>query len=145
MKRTIMLLAAGLVALFLYACSTVTTVPASDALANLQKQVVKQCAVVQPFLSSMTAMQSQLSSDAIAQLAQASADVSKVCAFASNTAEGAPVTFSIADVQALANQAIPSLIRIIDLSPLDQAQKTAAEIAITAAQVAIATAIASAQ
>jgi hypothetical protein len=145
MKRTIMLLAAGLVALFLSACSTVTTVPASDALANLQKQVVKQCAVVQPFMSSMLAMQSQLSADAIAQLSQASAATSKVCAFASNTADGAPVTFSVADVQALATQAIPSLIRIIDLSPLDQAQKTAAEIAITAAQVAISTAIASAQ
>jgi hypothetical protein len=145
MKRTIMLLAAGLVALILSACSTVTTVPAADALANLQKQVVKQCAVVQPFMSSMLAMQSQLSADAIAQLSSASAATSKVCAFASNAASGAPVTFSIADVQALANQAIPSLIRIIDLSPLDQAQKTAAEIAITAAQVAISTAIASAQ
>jgi hypothetical protein len=145
MKRTIMLLAAGLVALILSACSTVTTVPASDALANLQKQVVKQCAVVQPMITSMLAMQSQLSADAIAQLSQASAATSKVCAFASNAASGAPVTFSVADVQALATQAIPSLVRIIDLSPLDQAQKTAAEIAITAAQVAISTAIASAQ
>lgn len=145
MKRTIMLLAAGFIALILSACSTMTTVPPSDALASLQKQVVKQCAVVQPFMSSMLAMQSQLSADAIAQLTQASADVSKVCAFASTAASDAAVTFSIADVQALATQAIPSLIRIIDLSPLDQAQKTAAEIAITAAQVAIATAIASAQ
>jgi hypothetical protein len=141
MKR-LTLLAAGFVALILSACASV---PASQAAANLQKQVVKQCAVVQPFMSSMLAMQSQLSADAIAQLSQASAGASKVCAFASNAASGVSVSFSLADVQALANQSIPALIRIIDLSPLDQAQKTAAEIAITAAQVAISTAIAEAQ
>ena len=142
MKKFITLLAAGLVALVLSACASV---PASQASANLQKQVTKQCLVVQPFMSSMLAMQSQLSADAIAQLSQASADVSKVCAFADSAASGVAVSFSLTDVQALANQSIPALIRIVDASPLEQAQKTAAEIAITAAQVAISTAIAEAQ
>lgn len=145
MKRFFMLLAAGLVALALSACSTVTTVPAVDALANLQKQVVRQCTVVQPFMSSMLAMQSQLSADAIAKLTDASAQVSKVCAFASTSPPNATATFSLDDVQALVNQAIPQLIKIVDTSPLDQSQKTAAEIAITAAQVALATTIAGAQ
>lgn len=145
MKRFVMLLAAGIAALFLSACATVSTQTAEQAAANLQKQVKKQCIVVQPFLSSMTAMQSQLSPDAIEKLAGVSTEVSKVCAFADSTASGVAVSFSLADVQTFANEAIPSLIKVIDASALDQGQKTAAELAVTAAQVALATAIANAE
>lgn len=145
MKRFSMLFAAGFVMLALGACTTAQTQDAAQVAANLQKQVVKQCAVVTPFLASMTAMQSQLSADAQSQLEHTSADVSKVCAFASTAASGAAVSFTLADVQTFANSAIPALIRLIDLSPLNTAQKSAAEIAITAAQLAVSTAIAEAQ
>lgn len=146
MKRffLVLLLAAGFVAL-LAGCAAAPTQNAAQLAANVQKQVVKQCAVVQPFLSSMTAMQSQLSADAQAQLAQTSADVSKVCAFANVAASGVSVSFSLADVQTFANSAMPSLIRLIDLSPLNGSQKVGAELALTAAQLAVSTAIAEAQ
>jgi hypothetical protein len=137
MKR-LTLLAAGIVALVLSACATVAP---EQAAATLQAQAKKQCIVVQPFLSSMLAMQSQLSPDAIAKLTDVSGKVSTACAFASSSG----ASFSLADVQTFANDAIPALIKVIDASAMDQSQKTAAEIAVTAAQVALATAIANAQ
>jgi hypothetical protein len=142
MKITAVVLACFVTSV-LAACATPAT-PA-QAVAALQSQVVKQCTIVQPFIVSMQAMQPQLSADAQTQLAAASTDIAKVCAFASAPASATPVTFSLADVSTLVNSAFPSLIKIVDGSTLSAQEKSTAEIAITAAQLGVSMALANAQ
>jgi hypothetical protein len=140
------LLAMGICTALFGACSTTATQTPAQALTNLQLQVTKQCTVVQPFLLSMLAMQSQLSPDAVTYLQEASTDLAKGCLIATaSPASGVAVTFSLADIGTLVNTGFPSLIKVVDASTLDKDKKAAAEIAITAAQLAISTALAEAQ
>lgn len=146
MKRFFTLFAVCFVALVLAACGIASTQTQAQAITNLQLQVTKQCTVVQPFLVSMLAMQSQLSPDAVTYLSEASADVAKGCLIATaSPASGVAVTFSLSDVGTMVNTGFPSLIKVVDASTLDKDKKAAAEIAITAAQLAVSTALAEAQ
>src|SRR5258708_1739397 len=101
MKRLFMLLAAGLVASVLTACATapapttpttggvVSTVPAQTPeqvaaakIAALVKKVTQQCGVVQPFLLSLSSVQSQLSDTALGYVATASKYTAEACSAA---------------------------------------------------------------
>lgn len=131
MKR-IMLLAAGLVAL-ISGCATTGSQTPAEVLANVQVQVAKACAVANPTLLSLQAMATQMTADQAADLVKASDIVNEVCS------AKAP---AINSVQDLVNFAVPAAIRIIAASPMKDADKTTAEIALTAASVAVSAALA---
>lgn len=130
--KKLMLLAASLVALVSGCASTGAQSPA-EVLANVHVQVAKACAVAKPTLLSLQAMSVQMTADQVAELAKASSIVSEVC-----SASVPP----IASVQDLVNVAVPAAIRIIAASPMKDADKTTAEIALTAASVAVSAALA---
>jgi hypothetical protein len=142
MKKLFAALAAGVVLLALSACGT--TAPAAtqttaQLLSTLQVKAQKVCTVGVPFLASMTAMKSQLSTDAQGYLATASDKVNAAC---TALASSSTTPFSTADVTALVNEGVPALIKVIDASNWTKDQKSAAEIALTAAQLAVSTALA---
>jgi hypothetical protein len=87
----------------------------------------------------MTAMKSQLSTDAQGYLSTASDKVNAAC---TALASSSTTPFSTADVTALVNEGVPALIKVIDASKWTTDQKSAAEIALTAAQLAVSTALA---
>jgi hypothetical protein len=132
MKKIMLLAAAGILALVSGCASTGSQSPA-QVLANVQMQVTKACAVANPTLLSLQAMSSQMTVAQSADLAKASAIVAEVCS------AKAP---AINSVQDLVNVAVPAAIRIIAASPMNDADKTTAEIALTAASVAVSAALA---
>jgi hypothetical protein len=130
--RKFMLLAAGLVALVSGCASTGSQSPAQVA-AEVHTQVVKACSVIQPTLASLNAMQAQLPADVQADLGKAQPIVASVCS--------APAV-QVTSVQDLVNVAFPAAIKIVAASPMKDADKTTAEIALTAASVAVSAALA---
>lgn len=130
--KKLMLLAAGLVAL-VSGCATTGSQTPAEVLANVQAQVTKACAVANPTLLSLQAMATQMTADQAADLVKASTIVTEVCS------TKAP---AINSVQDLVNVAVPAAIRIIAASPMKDADKTTAEIALTAASVAVSAALA---
>lgn len=132
--KMIAVVLACLVTSFLSACaSTGTTQTPAQILANFHVQVVKACAVAQPTLLSLQAMSAQLTTDQQADLAKASEVITMVCS--------AP-TPAITSVQDLVNVAVPAAIKIIAASSMKDADKTTAEIALTAASIAVSAALA---
>jgi hypothetical protein len=127
-----MLLAAGLVAL-VAGCATTGSQTPAEVPANVQTQVTKACAVANPTLLSLQAMATQMTADQAADLVKASTIVTEVCS------AKAP---EINSMQDLVNFAVPAAIRIISASPMKDADKTTAEIALTAASVAVSAALA---
>jgi hypothetical protein len=147
MKRTLMLRAAGLVAsafiaTALAACNgtvaAATQTPA-QLLSTLQVKAQKVCTVSVPFLKSMTAMKSQLSMAAQGYLVTASDKVNTAC---SAVTSSSTTTISTTNITAMVNEGVPALIKVIDASSMDQTAKNAAEIALTAAQLAVTAALA---
>lgn len=134
MKRIAAVLASVAV-LALSACAS--TQPANqtpaEVLANVHTKAVKLCAIATPTLASLEAMKPQMTPDMAANLDKASPIVSSAC-----SASAAP----IASVQDLVNVAVPAAIKIIAASPMKDADKTTAEIALTAASVAVSAALA---
>lgn len=141
MKRLVQFVLMSLGALLMAACAAPTTttlvaatpVDPATALANLKTVVAQKCVIAQPFLTSMMAMQSQLSPQAITDLTLAQSKLAPVCILA--TQSTAPLT--VADVQNLVDTGIPKLISVVDASSLSKQDKTAAELALTAAELAI--------
>jgi hypothetical protein len=132
--KMIAVVLACLVTSFLSACATpATTQTPAQILANFHTQVTKACAVAQPTLLSLQAMSSQLTVAQQADLAKASEVITTVCS--------AP-TPAITSVQDLVNVAVPAAIKIIAASPMKDADKTTAEIALTAASIAVSAALA---
>jgi hypothetical protein len=133
MKRFSMLLAAGFVALVLAACgSTPDQAPAQIA-AEVQAQVAKACAVVQPTLLSLQAL--------------TAADPAKQALFAEIVKDNAAVcagsaTIDTASVTSLINSSIPTAIQGVALLPIDAATKTGIQIGLIAFQTALSTAVA---
>lgn len=144
--KKLMLLAAGLVLSVAFAgCAAPSAAPQTPAqlVATLHVKAQKVCTVSVPFLASMSAMKSQLSTDAQGYLATASDKVGAACAQAANAGSGTSVTtISTANISALVNDGVPALIKVIDASGWDQKAKDAAELALTAAQLAVTTALA---
>lgn len=119
---------------FLSACASPgTTQTPAQILASFQTQVTKACAVAQPTLLSLQAMSAQLTVEQQADLARASKVITMVCS--------AP-TPAITSVQDLVNVAVPAAIKIIAASSMKDADKTTAEIALTAASIAVSAALA---
>lgn len=120
------------------ACATTapdgTAMTPAQSVAAAQAQVAKQCTIVQPFLQSMLAMNSQLSADAMADLTKAQGYITAGCAYATNPATGPAST---ADVITMVNQGFPMLIKVVDGSNLSKDDKSTAELAITAAQLVL--------
>jgi len=142
MKKLFAALAAGVVLLALSACgATAPTQNAAQLVATVQVKAQKVCTVSMPFLKSMTAMKSQLSTDAQGFLAVASDKVNAACDVVANAgASAGPI--STDKIAALVNDGVPALIKVIDESSLDKDAKVAAEIALTAAQLAVSNALA---
>ncbi|MFP3428719.1 hypothetical protein SB781_03115 [Paraburkholderia sp. SIMBA_061] len=142
MKKLFAALAAGVVLLALSACGgTAPTQNAAQLVATVQVRAQKVCTVSAPFLKSMTAMKSQLSTDAQGYLAVASDKVNAACDVVANAgASAGPI--STDKISALVNDGVPALIKVIDESSLDKDAKAAAEIALTAAQMAVSNALA---
>jgi hypothetical protein len=142
MKKLFAALAAGVVLLALSACgATAPTQNAAQLIATVQVKAQKVCTVSVPFLTSMTAMKSQLSADAQGYLAVASDKVNAACDVVANAgASAGPI--SLDKVTALVNDGVPALIKVIDESNLDKDAKAAAEIALTVAQLAVSNALA---
>jgi hypothetical protein len=142
MKKLFAALAAGVVLLALSACgATAPTQNAAQLVATVQVKAQKVCTISAPFLKSMTAMKSQLSTDAQGYLAVASDKVNAACDVVPNA--GASVgSISTDKIAALVNDGVPALIKVIDESSLDKNAKSAAEIALTAAQLAVSSALA---
>jgi hypothetical protein len=132
MKKLCLAAFAALCVAFAGCASQPSQTPAQIA-ANVHTQVVKACAVIQPTLLSLTAMQAQLPADVQADLGKAQPIVASVCS--------APAV-QIASAQDLVNVAVPLAIKIISASPMKDADKTTAEIALTAASVALSAALA---
>ena len=138
MKKLFAALAAGVVLLALSACgATAPTQNAAQLVATVQVKAQKVCTVSAPFLKSMTAMKSQLSTDALGYLDVASDKVNAACDAVANAG---PI--STDKIAALVNDGVPALIKVIDQSSLDKDAKAAAEIALTAAQLAVSNALA---
>lgn len=133
MKAVFIAAAAAVCVAFSGCASTGTTQTPAQILANFQTQVTKACAVANPTLLSLQAMSAQLTVDQQADLAKASAVVSTVCS--------APAP-AINSVQDFVNVAVPAAIKIIAASPMKDADKTTAEIALTAASIAVSAALA---
>jgi hypothetical protein len=127
MKKLMLLCAAGILALAA-GCSTVPKVAA-----NVQTQIAKACAVVQPTLLSVQAM---TAADPAQQLilAQVVKDNAAVCAAATSV--------DVASVTDLINTSIPAAIQVVALLPIDGAAKTGAQIGLMAFQVALSAALA---
>jgi hypothetical protein len=144
--KKLMLLAAGIVLSVAFAgCAapTAATQTPAQLVATLQVKAQKVCTVSVPFLSSMSAMKSQLSTDAQGKLATASDKIGAACTKVANAGSGASVPpISTANINALVNDGVPALIKVIDASGWDQKAKDAAELALTAAQLAVTTALA---
>lgn len=167
MKRFVMLLAAGFVTSVLAACATppattsapdggvVSTLPAQTPeqvaaakITALVQSVNKQCGVVQPFLLSLSSAQSQLNDTALGYVATASKYTAEACSAAAAYVASAPgtTTFNLASVQDALNMGVPALVQAVDASTtMTKQQKATAEILITAAQLALAEAVANAQ
>ncbi|MFM0435883.1 hypothetical protein PQQ84_05440 [Paraburkholderia strydomiana] len=142
MKKLFAALAAGVVLLALSACgATAPTQNAAQLVATVQVKAQKVCTVSVPFLNSMTAMKSQLSVDAQGYLAVASDKVNAACDIVANAGSSAS-PISTDKITALVNDGVPALIKVIDESSLDKDAKAAAEIALTAAQLAVSNALA---
>jgi hypothetical protein len=133
MKKLFAAVAACLVASVLTACASAPSQSAAQVAADIHTQVVKACAVIQPTMASLSAMQAQLPADVQADLGKAQPIVSAVCS--------APAV-QVASVQDLVNVAFPAAIKIVAASPMKDADKTTAEIALTAASVAVSAALA---
>lgn len=131
MKLTaIFLCALAALVLVLSGCATQQPV----TLAQLTAQVKTQCAVVQPFIVSMQAAQSQLNADAQADLAVVQAKVTQVCSVVTADASTTVTTPSIQD---MVTAGFPALIKVVDASNLSQSDKGKIELAIAAAQAAV--------
>lgn len=132
MFRKYAALAAGALALALSACASA---PADQAqvLANVKTQVTKACLVATPTIASLEAMKPQMTVAQAADLDKAAGIVSQACSMAS---------LNIASVQDLVNVAVPAAIKVISASNLSEQDKTTAEIALTAASVAVSAALA---
>uniref|UniRef100_UPI0006655E74 hypothetical protein n=2 Tax=Burkholderia multivorans TaxID=87883 RepID=UPI0006655E74 len=129
-----MLLAAGIAASILFAgCASTGSQSPAQVAAAIQVQVTKACAVIQPTMLSLEAMQAQLPADAQADLAKAQPIIAAVC-----TVPAVQIT----SVRDFVNVAFPSAIKIVAASPLNEQDKTTAEIALTAASVAVSAALA---
>ncbi|MFM0351454.1 hypothetical protein [Paraburkholderia sp. RL17-347-BIC-D] len=118
--KKLMLLAAGLGLSIAFAgCAAPGAAPQAPAqlVATLQVKAQKVCTVSVPFLASMSAMKSQLSTDAQGYLATASDKVGAACTKVENagsSTSGAPI--STANISALVNDGVPALIKVIDAS-----------------------------
>lgn len=99
-----------------------------QALANVQKQVTKVCAVVQPALSSMQGMTANFTADQLADLGKAQSAADKVCNASTTDIPDIP------NIKDLAQNAVPDLIHVVQTSKLSDDDKGKLTFGIIAAQ-----------
>lgn len=131
--RLLIVLAVASIALMLSACATtsMTTKTPEQIAADIQVAGQKFCTVAQPTLVSLQAL--TLDDKATAALATAQGVVTVVCK--------AGAVIQVTDLSTMANTALPAIISAIKASPLDDDDKTTAVLGVTAANVAINSAI----
>lgn len=129
MKKYLFAAALAAAGFLLSGCATTPQTPA-----DLAAQVQKACAIAVPTIASMQAMQDQLTEAQQADLAKAADLSTTVC-----TMDLTPVPQTVAEfVQA----AFPTVIRIVQASPMLPQDKATVSVALTAAQVALSVALA---
>lgn len=125
MKRTLMLLAVGIVALAgLVGCSALQQQSLASAAANAQTKITQACTVVQPTLLDLSA-----SVPGNANLALLTKDNAKVCA--------AVAALDPTNVNTLINTTIPEAIGLVGLLPIDDGTQSAIKLALGAASLAL--------
>ncbi len=144
MKRVFAALAACIVALALSACAAqpiapVTPASAAAAIAAAKTTIGNQCVALGPLLSSATIMNAS-NPAAVADLNTASDAFGKVCVLAASTPT-IQASFTVGDLSTAINAGVPALLRAIGTSTLTPQNKTAAQLAITAAQLALSEAL----
>lgn len=153
MKRFFAVVLACLLTSILAACPATTAIPgqtpqqaAAAKVLAFATTVNKQCGVALPFLGSMTMLQTDPA--ALQTMQTVTNDANKICNVAASIVKpplGVTAAFDFASVQTFVNSEIPTLLGIVKASKLDDNYKTAAEIGIAGAQVAISMALANAQ
>lgn len=131
MKRTFMLLAAGLAALAISACTTSGQPAAIKTPAQVAAQV---CPAAQAAISSLQLVNG-LSTDAQLKLADTAPVVAAVCA--------AGATVHAVDLKTLAANGLPVILKVVNASPLDDDIKTRIGLDLTVAQVVLSSVLAS--
>jgi hypothetical protein len=131
MKR--MLLAAGIAACLAFAaCSTTQQADVAQKAQLLQQQAAKACAVVQPTLLSIKAM--EVTDPAQEAVFTTLADLNgKVCA--------AGASIDPSSVAALVNTTIPAALQVVALVPMDPATKMGVQVGLIAFQTALSAAL----
>ncbi|CAG4905932.1 hypothetical protein [Paraburkholderia saeva] len=125
MKRSIMLLAAGLVASIAFGgCTSLQQQTVATLAAGAQKHAKDACAIVQPVLLNLRASLS--GDDAVAQLTDDNGDLCKAVA-----------SLDPANVSSLVNTAIPEMIGLVALLPVDPGTATTIRISLGAASLAL--------
>lgn len=117
-----------------------TAKTAAQKLQTLADTVNKNCQIGQPFIKSMLAVQTD--PGAVQIMTTIDGKATQICGIAATIANppfGTTVTptLDIAAIKDFANTEVPKLLTLVVNSNLSQAQKTAAELAITGAQLAL--------
>jgi hypothetical protein len=158
-------IAAALMMVGMSACSTVATAPpgqvvqtapvsasaaapaqapaaaaASAKVQALAQTIDRQCRIGLPFMQSLLVLQTD--PGAVALVTKAQADATKVCTVAATLANppfGASTlpTLDLSAINAFAASRVPDLLTLVKNSSLSDAQKTAAMLSITGAQVVL--------
>ena len=129
--KALTLLAAGLVASMLGACSSTPTQTPAQALSTLQVQSAKACVVAQSTLSAVVAADSTLAPDQQAVIGKVNAAVTTYCT--------AKIDFS--SVQAFAQTTIPLTINAVSSSSLPQDKKNEIDLALIGLSAALSAAV----
>ena len=131
MKRTLMLLAAGLAVLAISACTTSGQPARIQTPAQIAAQV---CPAAQAAISSLQLV-AGLPTDAQEKLASAEPIVAAVCA--------AGTTVQAIDLKTLAANGLPVILKVVNASALDDDVKTRVGLDLTVAQVVLSSVLAS--
>jgi hypothetical protein len=118
----------------------------AEKLAQVALTVDKNCQIGLPFLTTMSALQTDPAN--VALLAKVTDGARPICAVAASVAhpkDGAAPTLDLAAIQTFANAQLPVLAELVKTSSLDERQKQAAGLAITGAQAALLIAVVNAQ
>lgn len=136
MKRVFMLLAAGLAALVLGACTAPGQVAKSpaQAIATVHQQITTACAIVQPTMESMKSMEAGLPADQVAIVDKVYAGTTGFC-----SAHDSINAASLAD---FVKTSIPGAIKLVAGSSLVADKKAEVEFGMLAFQTALNAALA---
>jgi len=138
MKRLALLVAVAVTFLLSACASAPAPQTPAQAVANLADQVNKSCLVVQPTIATLQTQTALLTGSQLADLTTAAALADKVC----TTAAASTSTVETASVSEFLTTALPLVTVLVDVAPIDPAEKAAAAAALALVKVALSQALA---